>query len=157
MQTVHVERTSLEEAVSAPAVRPEPCVTVILGASGDLTHRKPAPALYQSAADNQLPECSRIAGFARSRPQDNSLWESFAPDIEYHESHYDDLTAFQSLRERLQRMNGTCSVGDNRLFYLATPPALYQTILGNRGAAGLIHEPNKARGRSRARWQERSR
>lgn len=138
---------------------------VIFGASGDLTRRKLAPALYQLAADNQLPECFRIIGFARSkksreefrrelyegitqfarnRPPDNSVWENFAPDIEYHQGDYDDLASFQALRERLQRMNETCSVGDNRLFYLATPPVLYQTILGNLGAAGLIHEPHKA-------------
>ena len=165
MQTIHVNPTSLAEAISEPAARPEPCAMVIFGASGDLTRRKLVPALYQLAADNQLPECFRIIGFARSKkspeefrrelhegisqfarnqPPDNSLWDNFSPDIEYHQGDYDDLSAFQSLRERLQRMNETCSVGNNRLFYLATPPALYQTILGNLDAAGLIHEPNKA-------------
>ena len=165
MHTVHVEPTSLEGAISEPAARPEPCVMVIFGASGDLTRRKLVPALYQLAADKQLPECFRIIGFARSkkhleefrgelhegisqfarnRPLDNAVWEHFAPDIEYHQGNYADLSAFQALRERLKRMNETCSVGDNRLFYLATPPALYKTILENLGAAGLIHNPKSA-------------
>jgi len=165
MQTVDVKPTSQKEVIAEPVARPEPCAIVIFGASGDLTRRKLVPALYQLAADNQLPECFRIVGFARSkksreafrrelhegisqfarnRPLDTSVWENFATVIEYHQGNYDDLTAFESLRERLQRMNETCSVGDNRLFYLATPPALYETILGNLGAAGLIHEPNKA-------------
>ena len=33
---------------------PEPCVTVIFGASGDLTRRKLMPALYNSARDHLL-------------------------------------------------------------------------------------------------------
>ena len=138
---------------------------VIFGASGDLTRRKLVPALYQLAADEQLPECFRIIAFARSeksheefrrelretlsrfarnQPPNNVVWDNFAPDIEYQQGNYDDLAAFQALRERLQRIHHTCSVGNNRLFYLATPPALYKTILGNLAAAGLIHAPKQA-------------
>ena len=34
---------------------PSPCVMVIFGATGDLTHRKLIPALYNLAADGELP------------------------------------------------------------------------------------------------------
>ena len=34
---------------------PQPCTVVIFGASGDLTYRKLIPALYNLAADGDLP------------------------------------------------------------------------------------------------------
>src|SRR5204862_3694496 len=43
----------------------EPCVVVIFGATGDLTHRKLLPALYNLAADQRLPAGTSLVGFAR--------------------------------------------------------------------------------------------
>jgi len=150
--------------IDRPATRPDPCVMVVFGASGDLTRRKLAPAIYQLAADNQLPECFRVVGFARSKmgrdefrrhlrdgvsrfarnqPIDNAVWDNFAADIEYHRGDYYDVASYEALAERLRQMNETCGVGDNRLFYLATPPGLYRTIIGNLRNAGLIREPGE--------------
>src|SRR5216683_390712 len=42
---------------------PEPCVMVIFGATGDLTHRKLLPALYNLALEHPLP-----AGFSVVEP-----------------------------------------------------------------------------------------
>src|SRR5437588_943413 len=44
---------------------PEPCVMVIFGATGDLTHRKLLPALYNLALENPLPAGFSVVGFAR--------------------------------------------------------------------------------------------
>src|SRR3954453_1449445 len=43
----------------------EPCVVVIFGATGDLTHRKLIPALYNLALERRLPAGSSLVGFAR--------------------------------------------------------------------------------------------
>ena len=43
----------------------EPCVVVIFGATGDLTHRKLIPALYHLALERRLPPGSSLVGFAR--------------------------------------------------------------------------------------------
>ena len=45
---------------------PQPCAIVIFGATGDLTHRKLIPALYNLAADGELPAGAAIVGFALS-------------------------------------------------------------------------------------------
>ncbi len=45
--------------------RAEPCTVVIFGATGDLTHRKLIPALYNLAADGDLPPQFKVVGFAR--------------------------------------------------------------------------------------------
>ena len=49
--------------VEAPV---EPCTIVILGATGDLTSRKLAPALYHLHLNGGLPESFAILGAARS-------------------------------------------------------------------------------------------
>ena len=41
---------------------------MIFGATGDLTHRKLVPALYNIAADGELPPAVAVVGFAR-RPK----------------------------------------------------------------------------------------
>ena len=47
--------------------QPKPCALVIFGATGDLTHRKLVPALYNLAADGDLPPGSVIIGSRRGR------------------------------------------------------------------------------------------
>ena len=44
---------------------PEPCVMVIFGATGDLTHRKLLPALYNLALEHPLPAGFSVVAFAR--------------------------------------------------------------------------------------------
>ncbi|MGB0606612.1 MAG: hypothetical protein ACPGRY_16750, partial [Candidatus Latescibacterota bacterium] len=41
---------------------PEPCVLVIFGASGDLTRRKLAPAIWHLAQQGRLPESFALVG-----------------------------------------------------------------------------------------------
>lgn len=62
------------------ATRPqaEPCVVVIFGATGDLTHRKLIPAIYNLALEGDLPSPIQVVGFAR-RPKND---EEFRADLE---------------------------------------------------------------------------
>src|SRR5438270_3128872 len=52
---------------------PQPCSVVIFGASGDLTYRKLIPALYNIAADGDLPAAVTIMGFARREKSDDQF------------------------------------------------------------------------------------
>src|SRR5437764_13312500 len=54
----------LREGLSTRAV-PQPCAIVIFGATGDLTHRKLIPALYNLAAGGELRPAVPVLGFAR--------------------------------------------------------------------------------------------
>ena len=56
--------------------RAEACTVVILGATGDLTHRKLVPALYNLAADGELPPGVKIVGCARRDWSDEFFRES---------------------------------------------------------------------------------
>src|SRR6266403_1016091 len=71
------EPNPLREGLSARAV-PQPCIIVIFGATGDLTHRKLIPALYNLAADGDLPPAVAIVGFARREKSD----EEFRTELE---------------------------------------------------------------------------
>jgi glucose-6-phosphate 1-dehydrogenase len=53
--------------------QPKPCTVVIFGATGDLTMRKLLPALYNLAADGDLPPSTAIVGFARRAKTDEEF------------------------------------------------------------------------------------
>src|SRR5256886_7156853 len=66
------EVNPLREGLSTRAV-PQPCSIVIFGATGDLTHRKLLPALYNLAADGELPPAVTVIGFARREKSDDEF------------------------------------------------------------------------------------
>jgi glucose-6-phosphate 1-dehydrogenase len=141
---------------------PEPCTVVIFGATGDLTHRKLVPALYNLQRERLLPPGFNVIGFARrdwtddffrdslledarqfSRSGvDDTLWASFAEGIFYVQSSFDDPAGYEALARRLTELDEQRGAGGNRLFYLATPPESYSTIIQQLGAAGLARSPS---------------
>src|SRR5712692_11671207 len=156
----------LREGLSTRAV-PQPCTVVIFGATGDLTHRKLIPALYNIAADGELPPALTVMGFARREKTDETfrneleeaarkysrqtlrddLWKRFAQSIFYHQGEFADAAAYKRLAQRLEEIEREEGTGGNRLFYLAVAPDQFEPILQNLKAAGL----NKAQKGSWAR------
>ena len=151
----------------------EPCVMVICGATGDLTERKLAPALYNCLLGGFLPPEFTVVGFARreftdqefrdhllaginkysrNRPAKPAIWESFARGIEYHRGDFDDPAAYVELAKRLDRIDRDRGTAGNRLFYLAVPPALYPEIVNQLDRAGLASPGNRRRIGSRRGW-----
>jgi glucose-6-phosphate 1-dehydrogenase len=140
----------------------EPATIVIFGASGDLTQRKLVPALHSLSCAGLLPPASRVLGVARSPLSDESfrrqlfegvkvysrtnpgicaLWPTFEERLSYLEGSYDDEDTYRRLAERLGQLDKE-GAGGNRLFYLATPPALCPTIVEHLGQAGLNRSPS---------------
>ena len=149
----------LQEGLSAQRT-PEPCAVVIFGATGDLTHRKLVPALYNLAHEGQLPQSFAIVGFARRpkthdqfraelrdavaqssrfQPINPAVWESLAQAIFYHQSEFADAQGYQKLNTFLQKLDTERGTAGNRLFYLATTPTEFIGIIEQLGANGLIH------------------
>ncbi len=141
--------------------RPESCTLVIFGATGDLTHRKLIPALYNIAADGELPAALSVVGFAR-RPKsdeefrqdlrgpleehsrqgfDEELWKTFSQSIYYHQSEFGDADGYRRLRERLDQFDKERGSQGRRLFYLAAAPGQFDDIIENLRAAGLGEAP----------------
>src|SRR5213082_2315444 len=156
----------LREGLSTRAV-PQPCSIVIFGATGDLTHRKLIPALSNLAADGELPPAVTVVGFARRPKNDEEfrkelaettkqfsrqdlredIWKTFSKSLFYHQSEFEDESEYQSLAQRLSKIDEERGTRGNRLFYLAAAPEKFEPILKNLKAAGL----NKAKEGSWAR------
>ncbi|MBP7948130.1 MAG: glucose-6-phosphate dehydrogenase [Verrucomicrobiales bacterium] len=137
-------------------LRPDPCTVVIFGASGDLTSRKLIPAIYNLAAQSELPPTLKVVGFARREKSDASFraeleemnrkvsrsghsaqfWESFSNSIFYHQSEFEDTAGYRRLAELLTRLDAE-GAGGNRLFYLASAPDYFAPILEQLQVTGL--------------------
>jgi glucose-6-phosphate 1-dehydrogenase len=136
---------------------PGTCAIVIFGATGDLTHRKLIPALYNLAADGDLPPGLSVVGFARRdkkdeafreelyeaarkfsrQPIDDALWKNFASSIFYHRSEFSDEEGYRRLGERLAEIDRERGTRGNRIYYLSAGPDQFEPILTHLTATGL--------------------
>ncbi len=136
----------------------DPCAIVIFGASGDLTRRKLIPALFELANCGSLASRFAIVGFARSPLSDTAFQDSaaeavrsdsescrvsedslraFAQSFAYVAGEYDQPSGFEKLSHRLDELDKERHLEGNRLFYLATPPAVYPKVIAQIKKAGL--------------------
>ncbi len=137
-----------------------PSTIVIIGASGDLTARKLIPAFYHLYKDKLMPPVFRIVGFARrektdeswrtelrtaldqfsrTKPVDNAVWHKFAQNLSYCQGDITDTAAYAKLEELLTSF-GSAPLRENVLFYLATLPSQFGTVIENVHRAGLLHK-----------------
>jgi glucose-6-phosphate 1-dehydrogenase len=131
-----------------------PPTVVIFGATGNLTQRKLIPALYNAFRKGRLPEGTRIVGYAR-RPLsdddfrarmrsgveqfagtdiDEGTWDRFADRLWYARGDLTTHTDYADLHTFLQNIEDGPA---NRLYYLATAPTYYASIVECLGATGM--------------------
>jgi glucose-6-phosphate 1-dehydrogenase len=157
-QPSDIEISSIPGQPVLPAARPEPCTLVIFGGTGDLTHRKLMPSLYNLMADDALPDPVRIVGVGRreltpdafreglrestvahSREAvDPAVWDRFADRISYVRAGTDDANSYARLKAALEELERADGTNGNRIFYLATPPSLVPVIVPHLHASGLV-------------------
>ncbi len=142
--------------------RPDPCILVIFGASGDLTSKKLIPALYSLAVRHLLPEKFGIVGAARTEesndqfrdrmkqavqdhardPFDDEVWEALAKGMRYSTLDFADDKGEDELRDTLNELDGELGTQGNRVYYFAVPPAAIGTLVAEiaarRSAEGWI-------------------
>jgi len=140
--------------------RPQPFVAVIFGATGDLTKRKLAPALFNLHRDGLLPEAFEILGLGRQELTDDAFRShmeeavvafsrghvrrdearAFAGRFRYLQGDFAEAATYQALAGALGAGGG--GPGDespppSRLFYLAVPPSFYAPIVEGLGSVHL--------------------
>lgn len=123
-----------------------PFVIVIFGATGDLAQHKLLPALFNHYKNNLLGEKFYIVGFARREFSDGEYahmigdeleihkdpaWEGFAKNVYYQQGMFDERVGYEKLIEKLVKFDEEIGACITRVFYLATPPDNYETILHN--------------------------
>ena len=151
--TVEVKASPAAKPIEpAKERKPDPCVVVIFGASGDLTKRKLLPALYHLEQGGLLPKEIAVVGVAR-----RSLEKTFAPDmkegivagggvkeddpsldpfvekISYYAMNFDEDEGYKGLKDLLAGIDEKHGTKGNRLFYLATAPEYFADIINSLG------------------------
>ena len=146
-----------------PERKPDPCIVVIFGASGDLTKRKLLPALYHLEQSGLLPQDFAVVGVAR-----RDLSATFGPDmkdgivkgggveendpkldpfmerVQYFATNFDDDEGFEKLKAYLAELDTKRNTGGNRLFYLAVAPEFFADIIARLGKHGMAKAPDGA-------------
>ena len=140
---------------------PGPCGVVIFGASGDLTKRKILPSVYRLQKNRLLPEKFFVLGTGRTgmstdqfrgevlsavksafgRDFDESSWNELVNKLDYAAIDYTvPETYARSLKEKVLQLEKKHQTGGNRIFHLAIPPTLYESVISNLGTTGLSRE-----------------
>ena len=136
--------------------RSRPCGVIIFGASGDLSFRKLIPSLYHLYCRGLLPETFYVLGCARTKMTDDQFrqkvtdslklskpehigCEKFIKSCHYLSGNYDDINTYTALSEKIKTLDDKFSTNNNRIFYLSTPPSIYQVIVENLSEAGLVN------------------
>ncbi|MDZ4787880.1 MAG: glucose-6-phosphate dehydrogenase [Blastochloris sp.] len=151
-----------QEPNPSPSTQPgrnaKPFALVIFGASGDLTKRKLVPGVFGLFKEKALPDQFEIIGFARREksndsfreemeegtkkfsrfaPIETSDWDNFKSHVSYHNGNFDDPTAYESLKVKLQALQKAKGI-QQFLFYLATAPEFFQEVVEQLNHVGLV-------------------
>ena len=131
-----------------------PCVMVLFGASGDLTKRKLVPALYNLVKAKLLPknfavvgvafdDLSReqfrdqVTGFLQPEDRGTEAWEWFTQRLYYQRGEFANPATYSTLAAQLAGVDREHGTQANYLFYLATAPKFFATIVQQLGKAEL--------------------
>jgi glucose-6-phosphate 1-dehydrogenase len=148
--------------VTANSVRLRPgdsCAFVVFGALGDLTRRKLLPALYNLQANGLLPKEFAFIGVARRAMDDAAFREyaaaaareladrpaaveqlDFTRRVHYVRGDFEDAATYQAIASALAHAAGDHGTSGSAVFYLATPPAEFGTIVRGLASAGLTRQ-----------------
>ena len=138
---------------------PDPCILVIFGASGDLTRRKLAPAIWHLEEQGRLPASFALVGVARREMDDETFREhmraalnefvgdldperlnAFLDKLYYVRGEPNDPATYADLRQRLETIDQQRGTRGNRCFYCSVPPQVYLSIVEQLGQSGLNRE-----------------
>jgi glucose-6-phosphate 1-dehydrogenase len=140
---------------------PKNLVLVIFGASGDLTARKLIPALFSLKAQKLLPEKFNVLGvgrtlfsevdfrkkmknsilkFSEEKDPDENLIVEFIGSVFYRSMDNAVADDYSGLKSKLEDIDKKFQTPGNYIFYLATPPVMYEVIAGNLTRTGLTDQ-----------------
>ena len=136
--------------------KPENQIIVIFGGRGDLAVRKIIPALFTLFRQGLMPEKFAVVGTGRnavtdeayrqevheaatggSNFSDKEVTAGFTSAFSYVTVNSSVPEDYSVLSESLKTVRDCLGIGDNTLFYLSVPPALYDDITNNLAARGL--------------------
>ncbi len=144
----------------AGSSRPDDCLIVIFGASGDLTKRKLIPALYYLWKNGQAPRKFAILGVSRSKFSDDAYrsevfefsgkefedrasYDEFAGRLHYEAADATKSDGWPGLKDRICEVQKQHKLGPNILFYVSMGPQFFEPVIVQIGAQGMVTEGRK--------------
>jgi glucose-6-phosphate 1-dehydrogenase len=129
--------------------RPDASIFVIFGGAGDLTWRKLVPALYNLFLDHWLPEKfwvlgldrakmsserfvkhlhEGVDGFSRRGQTRKEQWKAFSEHFAYMQADFSQAKTFAAIADKLAQKEDQWGLKANRIFYMAVPPRMIETL-----------------------------
>lgn len=143
---------------------PKAYTIVIFGGSGDLTRRKLSPALFHLHSSGALPDNCKFVSFARSDLTDDQYrgllrdsaaqeadangtdWDRYVSEIRYLHGSSTDTSDLQELDQLIHDLHAASGAqSDDRLYYLALAPSLYEDTIDALHHAGMLDESRGTR------------
>ena len=150
-------RASLGGGAMSPIRVTEPFTVVVFGATGDLTARKLVPALFRLWRGGFLGAPFAVVGVGRRDKDDSRFraelqdtvrsqagaeagadWDRFAASLLYHRADFTAADGYAGLARRLGEVEAGLGNPGNRLYYLATDPDHFLTVIERLAGAGLL-------------------
>lgn len=149
------------------ARRPDPCILVIFGGSGDLTKRLIVPSLYNLTVGGLIPERFAVIGVGRAalttgtwrqelegmakqfvrtggcalgEEFDAAAWGWLAERLIYFQADLADPAGYQRLDRLIAERAEADGIGRNVIFYLAIGDRLFGPVVDALGRAGLLRQ-----------------
>ena len=136
-------------------------ILVVFGGTGDLTHRKLMPAVYNLIRDQLIPEHFAIVSVGRrdkspeeyqqevyhsinkySRNKiDETIWAKLKNIIHYFQFDFTEFHGYADLNEYLEKLDEKVHTGGNRVFYLAVAPEYFETIVQGLQISNMAMKP----------------
>jgi glucose-6-phosphate 1-dehydrogenase len=137
-------------------------ILVIFGGTGDLTHRKLMPAIYNLIRDKMIPEhfaivCvgrrdktqeeykkeiyDSIHKHSRNKVQEE-IWNQLQEMIYYYQYDFTHIDEFISLKGYLEELDAKVGTNGNRVFYLAVAPEYFETIVQGLQVSKMATTPD---------------
>ena len=140
--------------------KPPRCIVIILGAAGDLAHRKLFPALFHLYLDGGMPDEFAIVGVERDTTVDDAScrtvvcdalkrsdidpakltehWAEFGKRIFYVAADLGNAEGYAEIKRRLDAIDATVPGLQGHLFHLALPPSMYPSVIRQLSQSGLL-------------------
>jgi len=140
----------------------DPVIFTIFGASGDLAKRKLIPAIFELYKGNYLPDNFAVLGISRSSYSNEAFrkkvfyesefidlengeeeqLENFARRLSYLAIQTAESKDYEKVKIELAKLDRQFEIGGNYIYYLSTPPFLYDIIPACLADYGLNHQVN---------------
>lgn len=135
-------------------------IFVIFGGTGDLTHRKLIPAIYNLVLDGMLPDNFAVVSigrrnktteeyrkeiyeslnkYSRNKTVDKH-WKRLEDIIFYYNLDFTDMGGYAELKNFLGKIDQKANTMGNRIFYLAVAPEYFETIVNGLQVGDMARE-----------------